>query len=172
MKAAVISGGSVSSKMISEAMRKYFEEVDELNIRELDVSLGGKEPEVLYKGKAIKDYDCVYVRGSYKYANLLRSITTILGPKCYMPLRAGALTSGHSKLLTHLKFQVSNIPMPKTYIASTAKAAKNVLKKLTYPIIMKLPSGTHGKGVMYAESIESASSMVDALALLNQPFIL
>jgi hypothetical protein len=43
---------------------------------------------------------------------------------------------------------------------------------MTYPIVLKLPTGTHGKGVMLADSYESASSMIDALAVLKQPFLL
>jgi ribosomal protein S6--L-glutamate ligase len=52
------------------------------------------------------------------------------------------------------------------------KAAKNVLKRITYPVVMKLPSGTQGKGVMFADSYASASSMLDTLETLKQPFII
>jgi ribosomal protein S6--L-glutamate ligase len=62
--------------------------------------------------------------------------------------------------------------MPTTYLASSTDAAKKLLKKVNYPIIMKFPHGTHGKGVMFADSFESASSMMDALAVLNQPFLI
>src|SRR3989338_4430846 len=37
---------------------------------------------------------------------------------------------------------------------------------------MKFPEGTQGKGVMFADSISSASSLLDALGVLNQPFII
>ena len=37
---------------------------------------------------------------------------------------------------------------------------------------MKFPQGTQGKGVMFAESIESASSMLDALSTLKQPVLI
>jgi len=41
-----------------------------------------------------------------------------------------------------------------------------------YPIVFKLPHGTQGKGVMFAESYSSATSMLDTLTALNQPFII
>ena len=50
--------------------------------------------------------------------------------------------------------------------------AKKILKKINYPIILKFPSGTGGKGVMYAESFAAASSMLDALETLRQPFLI
>jgi ribosomal protein S6--L-glutamate ligase len=173
MRAALISQGSISSKWIAEELKKQFDAVDIFDIREFEVSLGGKEPEVFYEGKPLKkEYDCIYAKGSFRYVSLLRSLTTILGQHAYMPIRPGAFTVGHDKLLTHLKLQTANVPQPKTYVVSTAEAGKKLLKRIQYPIVMKLPSGTHGKGVMFADSFESASSMVDALALLKQPFML
>lgn len=172
MKAAVISMGSISSRWTIDALKKYFKQADHIDIKELEVSIGGKEGGVLYQGKPLPEYDCIYAKGSFRYANLLRAITTILGSKCYLPIEASAFTAGHDKLLTHLILQSAKIPMPKTYIASTAEAGKKILKKISYPVVMKLPAGTHGKGVMLADSYESASSMIDALALLKQPFLL
>lgn len=172
MKAALISLGSISSRWTIEALKKHFSQVDHIDIQELEVSLGEKKAEVLYQGKPLPKYDCIYAKGSFRYATLLRALTTLLQKDTYMPLKAGSYTIGHDKLLTHLKFQEHNVPQPTTYIAATADAGKKVIKKIPFPVIMKLPAGTHGKGVMLAESPESASSMIDALALLKQPFLI
>lgn len=172
MKAALISLGSISSQWLKDAMEKEFAEVDHIDITELEVSLGGKQGQVLYKGKPLPKYDCIYARGSFRYAVLLRSITTLLQKESYMPLRAASFTIGHDKLLSHLKFQENEIPQPTTYLAATADAGKKIAQKAKFPIVFKLPAGTHGKGVMIADSVEGASSMIDALALLKQPFLI
>lgn len=172
MKAAVISMGSISSKWIAKAMKKYFEKVDAVNIRNLEVNIESKKYQILYGGDPLEEYDCIYCRGSFRYADLLRAITHALADKVYMPIEGAAFTVGHDKLLTHLKFSDAKIPMPTTYLASSTDAAKKLLSKIHYPIIMKFPHGTHGKGVMFADSHESASSMMDALAALNQPFLM
>jgi len=57
----------------------------------------------LYKGKRLKDYDCIFAKGSFRYAPLLRAITTMLYEQTYMPIKASAFTMGHDKLLTQLK---------------------------------------------------------------------
>ncbi|MBR9702782.1 hypothetical protein GOV10_01985, partial [Candidatus Woesearchaeota archaeon] len=44
--AALISLGSKSSQMTLEAMRKYFNEVDEINIKNLEVNVSGRDAEV------------------------------------------------------------------------------------------------------------------------------
>jgi len=153
-------------------MEKYFEEVDLVQLKKIEVNLG-KEGGVFYEGKPLKQYDCVYLKGSFRYANLLRSIASMLEDKVpYMPLASSAFTIVHNKLLTHLNLQQHNIAMPKTYISSTIEAAKEVLKKVKYPVVMKFPQGTQGKGVMFADSFSSASSMLDALGALKQPFII
>ena len=171
LNGAIISLGSISSKWIVEEMKKHFTHVDHLDIKDLEVSLG-KKAEILYRGKPLSSYDCIYARGSFRYATLLRSLTALLSKSCYLPLDSEAYTIGHDKILTHLKLQTAGIPMPKTYIVATAEAGKKIIKKTQYPIVLKLPSGTHGKGVMLADSHESASSMIDALALLKQPFLI
>ncbi|MBD3354437.1 RimK family alpha-L-glutamate ligase [Candidatus Woesearchaeota archaeon] len=172
LNAAVISLGSKSSKWTAKAMKNYFRTADMLDIREIEVNLGHKEVQVLYQGKPIEKYDCILAKGSFRYAPLLRSITSILSKHTYMPIEADAFTVAHDKLITQLILQQNGIPMPITYLAATPDAAKKVLKKINYPIIMKFPQGTQGKGVMFADSYASASSMLDALTALRQPFLI
>ncbi|MBW2970317.1 RimK family alpha-L-glutamate ligase [Candidatus Woesearchaeota archaeon] len=172
MRAGLISLGSISSRWLIDAMKKRFDVVDHIDIQDLEVSLGQKKAQVMYKGKPLPKYDCIYARGSFRYAVLLRAITTLLQAETYSPLRTSSFTIGHDKILSHLKFQEYGVPQPTTYIAATADAGKKIAKKIPFPVIMKLPAGTHGKGVMLADSPEGASSMIDALAMLKQPFLM
>jgi ribosomal protein S6--L-glutamate ligase len=172
LKAAVISLGSKSSKMVIKAMQKYFKVVDSLNIKDIEVNLTSKGTGILHKGLPLEDYDCIYAKGSFRYAPLLRAITLVASDKAYMPIHPDAFTIGHDKILTHLRLQTHGIPMPHTYLSATSESTKKVLEKINYPVIMKFPSGTQGKGVMFAESFAAASSMLDALTALRQPFLI
>lgn len=172
MKAAVISQGSTSSLWVIEAMKKYFDSVDNINLKELEINISGKNAEILYKGEKLSEYDCIYAKGSFRYSQVLRTLTTILKENCYMPISDEAFTVAHDKLLTHLMLQQYKIPMPKTYISTTITAARELLSQMNYPIIMKFPQGTQGKGVMFADSFGSASSILDALSALKQSFII
>jgi ribosomal protein S6--L-glutamate ligase len=172
VKAAIISLGSTSSEWTSESMKKYFTQVDELDIRKIDIKISGKEDEILYDGKPLEKYDCIYAKGSFRYAQLLKTLTAVLTGKCYLPISDDAFTIAHDKLLTHLELQKHGIPMPKTYITATVEAAKKILEDVKFPIVMKFPHGTGGKGVMFADSYSAASSLLDALSSLRQPFII
>ncbi|NOZ80895.1 MAG: RimK family alpha-L-glutamate ligase [DPANN group archaeon] len=172
MKAAIISQGSTSSQWTAKAMSKYFDEVDEVSINRIEINLGGKDTEVLYEGKPLPDYDCIYAKGSFRYGPLSRALTAALCKKSYMPIKASAFTIGHDKLLTQLKLDQFKIATPRTYLSASIEAGKKILEKINYPIVMKFPDGTQGKGVMFADSLSSASSFLDALTVLKQPFII
>lgn len=173
MKAALISLGSVSSRWTSEAMEKYFDSVDSLDIRKIEITIGAKKDiRLLYDGQPFDSYDCIFAKGSFRYSAILRAISGFLQDNVYMPIRDSAFTLAHNKLLTHLVLQKAEIPMPITYLTPTAESAKKLLEKVNYPIVMKFPEGTQGKGVMFADSFAAASSLLDALQTLNQPFII
>lgn len=172
IKGAIISQGSVSSKWTAEAMRKYFDEVEEIDINRIELTLGGKNTEVLYNGQPLASYDCIYVKGSFRYGVLARALTAALCNESFMPIKASAFTMGHDKLLTQLKLDQFKIATPQTYLSASIEAGKKILEKINYPIVMKFPDGTQGKGVMFADSFASASSLLDALIVLRQPFII
>src|SRR3989344_5314062 len=172
MKSAVMSLGSKSSLMIMKAMKNYFDSVDNIDLRDVEVNLGGGKLDVMYEGRAVPQYSCIYARGSFRYSTLLRAVTRTLYRSSFMPIKAETFTLGHDKLLTHLALQHFSIPMPTTYLASSTRAAKKILNGVTYPIVLKFPHGTQGKGVMFAESYAAASSMLDALFALKQPFLI
>ena len=164
--------GSKSSQMTLQAMKKYFDSVDSIDIRSMEVMVGGKGLSILYNGKPLQKYDSIYAKGSFRYAPLLRSITTAFYDTAYMPLKPNSFTIGHDKLLTHLAMQRNKIPMPDTHIVSSRTAAKKILNQMNYPVILKFPHGTQGKGVMFADSFAAASSMLDAIDTLKNPFLI
>jgi len=174
MRVAIISLGSKSSLWTAESLKEYFDEVDMISIKEIEITLGqdDQKTQVMYKGEPLPKYDCAYVKGSHNYALVASAVTAYLSRSTYMPSTTDSFLVAHDKLLTHIALQKANIPSPKTYLSATPLAAKGVLKSMNYPIIMKFPQGTHGKGVMFAESFAAASSVLDALVSLRQPFLI
>jgi len=172
MKIAIISLNSESSKMIAKSCEQYFSGVAMLNLKDLEVHVDGSSIDVLLNGQKLPEYDCVYCRASYKYVLLARSVSAALQGKCYLPLQPDSFTIGHDKFLTLLSLQKNKVEMPKTYLAGTTQNAKEILKQIQYPAIIKIPSGTHGKGVMFADSEQSAKSLLDTMEVFKQPCII
>ena len=172
MKLCVISLGGYSSRLIAEEAMKFFSSVEQFKISEMEVRAGKSSLKVLHKGAELPHFDCVLLRGSYKYAVLQRAITEALHGKSYMPAQPQAFSLGHDKLLTILELQKYGINIPKTYLASTINVAKKILDDVEFPIIIKIPGGTQGKGVMSADSIASAKTILDVLEVFKQPYII
>ena len=172
LKFGLISLGSESSKMILEAAKQYFGEVDLIDLRKVEIKLDRKTT-VLYNGEPLKQYDCLLMRGSFRYSTLLYGLTEFYKDKCFIPIDANAHLIAHNKFMTQLLFSKDKVlKMPGSYYAAKIKETKEFLKTLNYPIILKFPSGTHGKGVIFAESSASAVSMIDALDVFKQPVLI
>jgi ribosomal protein S6--L-glutamate ligase len=171
MKLGIISLGGKSALKIREASKKYFNEVDILNLKNFEIQINGSL-KIVYDEEELKKYDCLYIRGSYRYALIARSITRALNKDVYIPIKPKAYTIGHDKFLTLLELQKEGIPIPKTHYASTTKVAKKILDKVDFPVMMKLSEGTHGKGVMIAESKKSALTILDLLEDFHKPYLI
>lgn len=172
MKLGIISLGGKSSKSILKESKAYFSIADHLDIRHIKVNVNTEGLQILHKEEPIERYDCVYIRGSYKYALLQESITEALYKHSYMPFTSKSFNLAHNKFLTFLALQNSGISLPSTYLAATVNGAKELLKTVNYPIIMKIPTGTQGKGVVFADSEASAKSIIDALEVFKQPYLI
>lgn len=173
MRIGIVSLGGESSKQIAEACKDFFNKVDELQLKEFEVQATKSEIKVSHLKKDLEKYDCIYIRGSYKYALLQRAITRALQQETYMPIKPKAFAIGHDKFLTILELQKNNVAIPKTYYASTTKLATKILEnEVDYPVIIKVPDGTHGKGVMIADSLKSAKTILDILEQFKRPFII
>ena len=172
MKLAIFSlGGSSSLKILKEASR-LFKDVSMVHIKKTDICLKTKSVELNIDGNKLKDFDCVYIRGSHKYTNIQSAIAESYLNKAYLPTLPFSFSLTHDKFLTALFLRRNNVPIPTTYLVESRNMAKKVFERVQYPIVIKIPSGTHGKGVMFADTLESAKSIMDALQVFNQPFII
>lgn len=172
MKLCVISLGGESSRLIAEEAKNFFDSVVEIGLKNIELCLDDKGFTVKDHEGELEDFDAIYVRGSHKYILLQRALTRALYKKVYMPIKPNAFTLGHNKLLGSLELQQKGISIPTSLFVSNSKQAKSLLGEVNYPIIIKIPEGTQGKGVMFADSESSARSMIDALEAFKQPYII
>jgi ribosomal protein S6--L-glutamate ligase len=173
MKIGIVSLGGPSSKLLAKECKKYFDEVCELDLRKFDIRLINEKTVVRYLGEELKGFDCMYVRGSYRYAPLQAAITKHFSKTAYLPISSNAFSIGHDKFLTTLYLMDERVDVPQTYYAAGIKRAREIIEKVvSYPIILKVQSGTHGKGVLIAENVKTAKGILDILESFKQPFII
>lgn len=172
MKICIISQGGKSSNLIADACKKVFSQVDSLKIQDIEVHLNENKIHVSHSKKDLEKYDCIYVRGSFRYALLQRSITRALYDEAYMPVSSETFTIAHDKFLSLIELQRRGVPVPKTYYATPNRAKGILEKEVKFPVIIKVPEGTHGKGVMVADSLKSAKTVLDVLDDVRKPYLI
>jgi len=172
MKLAIVSLKGKSSEMIARAAASYFDKVSSFDLRNIRVDITRDGSAVMHEDKSLGDYDCVYLRGSFQYADLLTSIAIALKGKVYMPVDPDSYLISHNKFLTEVKLKEEGIPFPTTHLVYKTEMAKSLAQGFKYPVVFKTLSGTHGKGVMFADSIESANSLIDMLEKIKEPYLI
>jgi ribosomal protein S6--L-glutamate ligase len=76
---------------------------------------------------------------------------------------ASAILISKEKLAQHLAFKRAGIPMPPWAIVRSPKHAVDVAKRISFPVIIKVPFGTQGKGVFFAHDTETFCPIVEYL---------
>lgn len=84
-----------------------------------------------------------------------------------------AVMRARDKLLAHQIFAEQRIPFPRTVLARQPSDVSKMLKLVGGPpVILKLLSGTHGKGVMLGKDAEEIQASLDTVWALNQTLLI
>ncbi len=135
--------------------------------------IGLISPEVHYDGRPLPRYDAVIPRigastTAYGTAVLRQFAST--GACCLNS--AEAILNSRDKLLAHQLLSRANIGMPTTTFANSPKDTRDLIELAGgSPVVVKLLSSTHGRGVVLAETRKAAESLVDAFRGLEANFI-
>jgi ribosomal protein S6--L-glutamate ligase len=118
--------------------------------------------------------DIVYTRmGSLAPDAILHTVRHFeaLGVRCVNS--SYSLERGRNKVYCFHEMVRHQIPIPRTALLSPRSDIKNIVEMIPGPPwIVKLPTGSKGKGVVLAESQRSLQSLVDAFHSVDQRLIL
>ena len=166
-----ISIGYEEIKLIKEA-KKIFDNVVYIPTPYVSIEVEEDQFHVKYKNVDLSNFECVLPRIPRSYRTFGFTILSLLKGKTYMPIEPMALFDCHNKFSTLLKLNEDLIPIPKTFLTIKRKTAEAILDKVDYPIVMKLLYGSLGKGVMFADSKNSAVSFMDTLEMFKEPIFI
>ena len=84
-----------------------------------------------------------------------------------------AIMAARDKLLAHQLLAAARVPFPRTVLArQPSDVAKMVRLVGGPPVILKLLSGTHGKGVMLAKDTDEIQASLETIWALNQTLLI
>jgi len=172
MKIAILSNGpgNYSTKRLKEEALKRGHEVRIIKYRDCYASIEKNNPTVSYKGEDLGKYDAIIPRIA---ANMTRYGTAIVRQLemqgVYTVSSSIAINRSRDKLRSLQLLAKAGVGIPKTVFSRNSVDIDSLIDKLgDMPVIIKLARGTHGNGVVLAESRKAAKSVLQAFYLTNE----
>lgn len=172
MKLAILSKEpkNYSTKRLKEAAEKRNHKVKVLNTLKFAIDLEKDEPDLYYKQKRLSDYDAVMPRIgasiTYYGTAVLRQFQQM---EVFTPNTADGIINSRDKLRSFQILSKHNIGIPATTFVRDKKDVLPAIERVGgAPVIIKLLEGTQGIGVLLADTIEVAVSIIELLQSQKQ----
>jgi ribosomal protein S6--L-glutamate ligase len=173
MRIAILSNGNAnySTKRLVNVAKSRGHEVDVIKYKNCFVSVESKNPKVIYRGVGIDTtkYDAIIPRIANSMTRYGTSIIRQLEREgIFTTASAIAIARSRDKLrATQILARV--VDTPKTVFSRNSTDIDGMLEEIGgAPVIIKLASGTHGNGVVLAETKKAAKSVLQAFYLRNE----
>ena len=171
MKIAILSNGNAnySTKRLVEEAEKRGHEVKVIKYKNCYLSLDEKHPNVYYKGEKLSGFDAILPRISNnmtKYGCAIVRQFEMQG--VWTASSSIAITRARDKLRAAQILTKNGIDTPKTLVSRNTADIDDLIDQIGLPVIIKLASGTHGNGVVLAETKKAAKSALQAFYLYNE----
>jgi ribosomal protein S6--L-glutamate ligase len=172
VKIAVLSRApqSYSTQRLRAAAAQRGHNVKVLNTLRFAIDLTADEPDLLYRGKQLSDYDAILPRiGSsitYFGTAVVRQFEQM---DVYTPNTANGIQSARDKLRANQILSRHNIAMPATaFVRNRADVRQAIERVGGAPVVIKLLEGTQGIGVILAPQVKVAEAIIETLHSTNQ----
>jgi ribosomal protein S6--L-glutamate ligase len=175
MKIAILARNPklYSHRRLVEAATARGHQIEVINTLHCYMNITSRRPEVRYQGRLLDDFDAVIPRigASVTYYGLavLRQFE-MMG--VYPLNESVAIGRSRDKLRALQILAREGIGLPVTGFANEPDDPDDLIRIAGgAPLIVKLITGTHGEGVVLAETDQTAASVIDAFRNLNAHFL-
>ncbi len=172
MKIAILSNGNgnYSTKRLKEEAIKRGHEVTIVKYRDCYASIEQNNPTVSYRGEDLAKFDAIIPRIASSMTRYGTAIVRQLEMQgVYTVSGSLAINRSRDKLRSMQLLAKAGVGIPKTIVSRNSADIDDLLDKLGgTPVIIKLARGTHGNGVVLAETKKAAKSVLQAFYLTNE----
>jgi len=174
MNIAILSRGVslYSTQSIFKAGEKHhqMEVIDPYFCR---LSIENGKPIVRFHDDIVDDLDAIIPRigasNTYYGASLVRHFEAM---GVFSIISASAILQTRDKWTCSQLLAQANVPIPKTILGFSSEAEMLLSEFKNKPVIIKILEGTHGNGVILAETYVSALSTIETLKTAGVKFLL
>ena len=172
MKLAILSCGpnAYSTRRLKEAALQRGHEVKILNTLKFAIDLQRGSPDLFLKGKPLSDYDAVLPRIgasiTYYGTAVVRQFQEM---DVYCANTAHGILNSRDKLRSLQILSRHHIGIPRTTFVRDKKDVLPAIERVGgAPVVIKLIEGTQGIGVLLAETVNAAESIIELLQSQKQ----
>jgi ribosomal protein S6--L-glutamate ligase len=165
--------GNYSTKRLKEEAVQRGHDVRVINYAKCYVTLERGNPVVHYKGEEIRDIDAIIPRIA---ANMTKYGSAIVRQfemqNVFTTTSSIAIVRSRDKLRSMQLMAKAGIGIPKTVFARETADFEGVLEQVGgAPVIIKVARGTHGNGVVLAETRKAALAVMQAFYVESVNFL-
>jgi ribosomal protein S6--L-glutamate ligase len=147
--------------------------VDVINYTDCEARIEQSKPTVIYDGKVLKGYDAIVPRIASSFTRYGSAIVRQFETQgVFTTTTSIALVRSRDKLRATQLLARAGIDIPKT-IFSRGRLSPEEIEGLVEelggpPVVIKLARGTHGRGVVLAESRKAAKSVLQGFYVMEE----
>ncbi len=165
--------GNYTTKRLKEEARKRGHEVRVVNYNQCYMTIEKGNPEVYYRGEKLSDVDAIIPRIAQSYTKYGTAVVRQFEMQdVFTAARSIAINRSRDKLRAYQLLAKAGVGIPKTVFArETADFEAVVQMAGGAPLIVKVAKGTHGNGVVLAETAKAAKAVMQAFYVEGVNFL-
>lgn len=176
MKIAILSHGAknYTTRRLVDASRSRGHETFVLDYTRCYIEIEERKPHVHYKGERVPKLDVVIPRIAASYTSYGSAIVRQFEMRgTFTTAKSIAIVRSRDKVRSLQLLARDGIAIPKTAVASQPDDIDDLLQQVNGPpIIVKLVKGTHGRGVVIAETPKASKSVIQAFYSIDAPILI
>lgn len=166
MKIAILSNGpgNYTTKRLKEEALKRGHEVDIIKYKNAYTAISAKDNFVRYHGKRLDHYDAIIPRIAQSYTKYGTAIVRQFEAQgSFTTASSLAINRSRDKLRAYQVLARAGVSIPKTVLARESASFEDIIELAGgTPLIIKVARGTHGNGVVLAETAKAAKAVMQA----------
>jgi len=175
MKIAILSKGAANytTKRLKEEAIKRGHEVRVVNYVKCYVTVEKNNPVVRYKGRVLEGFDAIIPRIAQSYTRYATAIVRQFEMQgVFTTATSIAINRSRDKLRSYQLLAKYGVAVPKTVFARETADFDDVIELAGgTPLIIKVARGTHGNGVVLAETPKAAKAVMQAFYVEGVNFL-
>ena len=175
MRIAILSNGSANytTKRLKEVAVERGHEVKVIGYTKCYVSVEKDRPVIRYKGESLEKFDAIIPRIAQKYTKYgTAMVRQFEAQGSFTTASSIAINRSRDKLRAYQVLARAGVAIPKTVFARETASFEDVIELAGgAPLIIKVASGTHGNGVVLAETQKAAKAVMQAFYVEGVNFL-